>query len=250
MGDNDGGMLLIGTKGKLMAGMWGKEPTLLPTSKMKEAEPEAELPFVKNGPDGHQAQWVRACKEGYGAYTSSPFSVAGPLTETVIMGNLAVRSHNHREAKADGEGHVFPGRKELLWDGKNMKVTNERQTLMAGMWGKEPTLLPTSKMKEAELPEAELPFVKNGPDGHQAQWVRACKEGYGAYTSSPFSVAGPLTETVIMGNLAVRSHNHREAKADGEGHVFPGRKELLWDGKNMKVTNFDEANAFVNIAGW
>ena len=125
MGDNDGGMLLIGTKGKLMAGMWGKEPTLLPTSDMNEAElPKAELPFVEGGPDGHQRQWVLACKEGYGAYTSSPFSMAGPLTETVIMGNLAVRSYNHREAKADNQGYTFPGRKELLWDGKNMKITN------------------------------------------------------------------------------------------------------------------------------
>ena len=41
---------------------------------------------------GHQAQWVNACKEGYGAYTSSPLSQAGPLTETVLMGNLAIRA--------------------------------------------------------------------------------------------------------------------------------------------------------------
>lgn len=26
---------------------------------------------------------------------------------------------------------------------------------------------------------------------------------------------------------------------------YPGRKKLLWDGENMKVTNFDEANEFV-----
>jgi hypothetical protein len=26
---------------------------------------------------------------------------------------------------------------------------------------------------------------------------------------------------------------------------FPGRKKLLWDAKNMKITNFDAANAFV-----
>jgi hypothetical protein len=124
MGDQDGGMIFEGTQGKLMAGMWGKNPTLLPTSKMQETTlPPATIPSVEGGPDGHQQQWVKACKEGYGAYTSSPFDVAGPLTETVLMGNLAVRSYNYREATADN-GYTYPGRKELLWDGKNMKITN------------------------------------------------------------------------------------------------------------------------------
>jgi hypothetical protein len=26
---------------------------------------------------------------------------------------------------------------------------------------------------------------------------------------------------------------------------FDGRKKLLWDGKNMKITNYEPANAFV-----
>ncbi len=124
MGDNDGGMRLVGTKGELIAGMWGREPFLLSPQGKEMDAPAVDITPVKNGPDGHQAQWVRACKEGYGAATSSPFSVAGPLTETVIMGNLAVRSHSYREATADGKGQVFPGRKKLLWDGKNMEITN------------------------------------------------------------------------------------------------------------------------------
>jgi hypothetical protein len=48
-----------------------------------------------------------------------------------------------------------------------------------------------------------------------------------------------------MGNLAIRSYDIRTPKADGKGFNYPGRKKLLWDGKNMKVTNFDEANQFV-----
>ena len=124
MGDNDGGMRLVGAKGELIAGMWGREPYLLSPEGKEMDAPAVDISPVKDGPDGHQAQWVRACKEGYGATTSSPFSIAGPLTETVIMGNLAVRSHSYREATADGKGHAFPGRKKLLWDGKNMKITN------------------------------------------------------------------------------------------------------------------------------
>jgi hypothetical protein len=122
------------------------------------------------------------------------------------------------------------------------------------MWGKNFTLLPTSKDKDrSAYPPSEMPMVEGGPEGHQQQWAKACKEGYGAYTSSPFEVAGPLTETVIMGNLAVRSYNHREPTADGKGYTYPGRKQLLWDGANMKITNFDGANQFAKReyrTGW
>ena len=59
--------------------------------------------------------------------------------------------------------------------------------------------------------------------------------------SSPFEYAGPFTEAVIMGNLALRSYGMRQ---EGKNR-YPGRKKLLWDAKNMKITNFDDANQFV-----
>ncbi len=34
-------------------------------------------------------------------------------------------------------------------------------------------------------------------------------------------------------------------KSTGNGFNYPGRKKLLWDAQNMKITNFDEANQFV-----
>jgi hypothetical protein len=43
-----------------------------------------------------------------------------------------------------------------------------------------------------------------------------------------------------MGNLALRSWNLKDSKGK-----FTGRKKLLWDAKNMKITNFDDANQFV-----
>ncbi len=116
--------------------------------------------------------------------------------------------------------------------------------LVAGLFGRNPTLLPWSKMKDAKLPAPRKPSVKDGWDGHQAQWIEACKKGYGTYTSSSFAEAGPLTETVLMGNLAVRSFNFAETNAKGE-KSYPGRKKLLWDGENMKITNFEPANQFV-----
>ena len=94
------------------------------------------------------------------------------------------------------------------------------------------------------------------PDnGHNASWIEACKDGFGntkhkALTSS-FDYAGPLTESVLMGNLAIRSYNLRTPKRNG--FEYPGRKKLLWNGEQMKITNFDEANQFVKRTyreGW
>ena len=112
--------------------------------------------------------------------------------------------------------------------------------LIAGLFGRNPTLLPTKSMKERNLPESKYPFVEDAESGHQQQWVKACKKGFGSYTSSAFSIAGPLTETVLMGNLAVLSYNLKDAKQQ-----YPGRKKLLWDGEQMRITNFEPANQFV-----
>ena len=84
--------------------------------------------------------------------------------------------------------------------------------------------------------------------GHQRLWVDACKAGYNskehkALTSS-FDYAGPMTETVLMGNLAIRSYMLRRENSKGQNEFF-ARKKLLWDGENMRITNLEEANQFV-----
>jgi len=149
------------------------------------------------------------------------------------------------------DGGIKPKRpKELLpdeemgeWDG-GIIFEGTKGKLMAGLFGRKPTLLPTSLMATTNLPASKYAFVPGGSEAHQKQWTDACKKGFGAYTSSPFSQAGPLTETVLMGNLAVLSYNHYETTAQNR-RVFNGRKQLLWDGENMKITNFEPANAFV-----
>ena len=90
-----------------------------------------------------------------------------------------------------------------------------------------------------------------GEYGHQVSWTEACKAGFNspehkALTSS-FDYAGPLTETVLMGNLAIRSYALGKESGDRRGRLnFIGRKKLLWDGQNIKITNFDEGNQFVS----
>jgi hypothetical protein len=53
-----------------------------------------------------------------------------------------------------------------------------------------------------------------------------------------------MTETVLMGNLAIRSFMLREEKENGKMDYY-ARKKLLWDGEKMKITNLDAANQFV-----
>ena len=137
---------------------------------------------------------------------------------------------------------LLPDEDFAEWDG-GILFEGTKGKLMAGLFGRNPTLLPTKLMKTTNLPKSKFPFVTNGSEGHQKQWTDACKKGYGAYTSSPFSQAGPLAETVLMGNLAVLSYNYYEMK--GDQRKFNGRKQLLWDGENMKITNFEPANQFV-----
>ncbi|MEM9936902.1 MAG: gfo/Idh/MocA family oxidoreductase, partial [Bacteroidota bacterium] len=85
--------------------------------------------------------------------------------------------------------------------------------------------------------------------GHQHAWTEAIKAGFNspehkALTSS-FDYAGPLNETVLMGNLAIRSYSLAKEQKNGRRSYY-GRKKLLWDGDNMKITNFDDANQFVS----
>ena len=136
------------------------------------------------------------------------------------------------ELGSGGNGYIFEGTK-----GK----------LMAN-YESAPKLLPTSRMKEVELPKQSIKRITGQEAGHYTQWVDACLAGYGKMeVSSPFDFAGPFTEAVLMGNLAIRSYGMRD------GWNYPGRKKLLWDAKNMKITNFDAANQFVKReyrGGW
>ncbi|MFT4033273.1 MAG: Gfo/Idh/MocA family oxidoreductase [Siphonobacter sp.] len=133
--------------------------------------------------------------------------------------------------------------------------------MTCGTYGNVPKLFfNKKKMSEQDLAKykwAETELQKMPESGHQTAWVRACKEGFGSEShqklTSSFDYAGPLTETVIMGNLAIRSYNLRQPNANGQGFSYPGRKKLLWDGNAMRITNFEEANQFVKReyrSGW
>ena len=109
MGDKGGGVLFVGTKGKLICSTYAKDPYILGRGEVKVPQ---TLRRVKDGMQGHEQDWVRACKESKEnrVEASSNFDYAGPLNEVVVMGNLGVRLQGLN--------------KKLLWDGENMKFTN------------------------------------------------------------------------------------------------------------------------------
>lgn len=114
MGDRSGGVLFIGTKGKLMSGCYGRNPILLPDALHQAYKrPEPTIRRIENAMGGgHEQDWIRACKEDPKdrVETSSNFNYSAPLNEVIVMGNLAVRLQDLK--------------RPLLWDGKKMRITN------------------------------------------------------------------------------------------------------------------------------
>ena len=84
------GQLWIGDDGRLIAGIYGENPRLL--DEARQAEITAHPPAQKYPrTEGVYAEWIAACKGGPPA-GSSFAEYAGPLTEMVLLGNLAVRA--------------------------------------------------------------------------------------------------------------------------------------------------------------
>lgn len=126
-GDVGNGVIFEGTKGKMMCGVYGQDPQLLPTAKTSQVHVPQKYPRIEGGENGHYTQWVEACIAGYGKMdVDSPFvEYAVPLTQSILMANLAIRSFNYREPNRNGKGFRYPGRGiTLQWDAESRKITN------------------------------------------------------------------------------------------------------------------------------
>ncbi len=125
MGNWDGGVIMVGSEGKIMFDCYGANARLLPLSRMTNFE---ELPqtLERVKEENHQRNWIAAIRGE--ATLSSDFDFAGPFSEIILMGNLAIRSLYIQEEQFNDKGEMYMGYtgvgKKLKWDGENMRITN------------------------------------------------------------------------------------------------------------------------------
>lgn len=178
-----------------------------------------------------------------------------PVSSLVSL-TFDATTKNNSEVKVKWyDGGLRPAHPELIpsdepmgdEDGTNgVIMIGDKGIMTCGTYGRNPKLFLKGGEKRSIAKDytGGLLYNDQPEHGHQILWTEACKAGFNstehkALTSS-FDYSGPLTETVLMGNLAIRSYNLMDDKK------YPGRKKLLWDGKAMKITNFDDANQFVS----
>ena len=131
------------------------------------------------------------------------------------------------------DGGLRPQRPAELEDGREMATSG---ALLIGDKGKILSdrrswkLIPESRAREYGTPPQKL---ERSP-GHFVEWIQACKGG-DKKPGSNFDWAGPLTETVLLGNAALR------LKLRGE----MAKHKLLWDSEKFEFTNLPEANQFL-----
>lgn len=101
--NKDGGVMFIGSKGKLMHETYGWNPRLLPQSLAESfGTPKQILPRIQTT---HEMNWVQAAKGE--AQSSSPFEYAARLVEVMLLGVVSLRAGS-----------------KIYYDGDKMQITN------------------------------------------------------------------------------------------------------------------------------
>jgi predicted dehydrogenase len=103
--ERGGGVIIIGEKGILMHETYGKNPRLFPESLM-EAAAKAPQKYDRIETDNdknplHRQNWAKACKGQ--AKATSPFEYASKLTETMLLGIVALKTGQGAQIRYDGE---------------------------------------------------------------------------------------------------------------------------------------------------
>ncbi len=190
----------------------------------------------------------RALKLGYPTSISAENGEINPETypgwatitfQFPARGNMPACKLIWHEGHRDGQKNLPP--KELL-HGENPPGSGSLLVGSKGVlyspddYGARYMLLPKENFEGYKKPEKRLPRNGKGDDGMKAEWVRAIVENKPEIAYSNFDFAGLLTETILLGNVAMRAG-----------------KKLEWDGENMKFTNAHDAEKFLHFEyrkGW
>jgi predicted dehydrogenase len=183
------------------------------------------------------------------------FPLGSMVTYQFPARTAAIQSNNYHVAGLSGDaagevamppcklvwydGGLRPPRPELLPEGQKMGdngklLVGEKGFILTNMNNQ---VFPESCAKEAEAIEHKIPPSA----GHYKEWIAACKGGKKA--GSNFDWAGPLAESVLLGNVALRVQLREDLTLC----------RLMWDAEQLKFTNLEDANKFVRReyrAGW
>jgi predicted dehydrogenase len=149
---------------------------------------------------------------------------------TVIHYTFPARGRKYPAVKLHWyDGGLLPERPEVLEPSRRLPESGtifvgEKGSLMCETYSESPRLIPETRMQAYKRPRKTITRVEGS---HEKNWIDAIKGK--AKAVGHFDYAGPFTETVLLGNLAV---------------AFPDTR-LQWDGRNLQVTNHPEANALV-----
>lgn len=221
----------------------------------------AERPFVGNG-YYHPGQWRKRLDFGTGTFGDMGCHIFDPVFEALALtAPISVRSEGTAPDAWNWSTdaiirYVFPG--TCFTEEKTVPVTwydgdqrppaeiralapppaqlppgkkpleDDQGSIFIGTAGvmylphvDTPQLFPAEKFKDYPMPQVTETH-------HWSDWAEACVGGAGK-PKAPFEYAGPLTEAVLLGSVAVR---------------FP-QTTLAWDAPQLRFDNVKEANAFV-----
>ena len=165
-----------------------------------------------------------------------PGKVLPPLKWTWYDGGSDKPAWVNRKLRELAHGHDIPGSGSLL--------IGEKATLFSpNDYGEDWVLLPDATPKD----KVEVKQILPRSPGHKEEWFAAIREGKPELALSNFTYAGPLTETVVLGCVAMRVAPGKEVEQeqpDGKKKKVVYR-HIDWDGPNMKITNIPEANSYL-----
>lgn len=111
-------------------------------------------------------------------------------------------------------------------DGSGTLIIGSEASMVNSTYGSSPRIFPETKMRKIapNLPEKTLPRVETS--NHHLAWCNAIRDN--RQPASNFEYAGPFTETVLLGNAAIRAN-----------------RRLEFDAAAVKFTNYEPANQYL-----
>jgi predicted dehydrogenase len=143
----------------------------------------------------------------------------------------------------DNKWHFFdmkesrPDRREKVVSSGSFLVGDKAVLFSPDDYGARAFIVTEGGVEEVKGNPEKLPKNGKGDTGMKQEWVEAIKAGKADHAYSNFDIAGMLTESILLGNIAIKLNGQK----------------LAWDGPALQFTNNSTANSYVHYEyrkGW